>query len=326
VTNFDLSFLISFCCIAHYIRLPCLFVPLSAMIEHPSREIILSHLKSAEPFPVDFDLGFAWLDYSSRGTAKRSLTEAGFKEGTDFSVFCSSAKNPKGGRPSEKIFLSVPCFKQWAMMAPTAKGKEVREMYLRIEEELAQIKGNIVPFPNSEPQALPKASMAEIKELADTVLGGILEPQLLASLVANQIAVEYPHMGKHCEAVKKHLELPIEIENELMTVTDLAALYKEASGKSLPGKGTKRGDAMAFNNLLIEKGYQSRVYNEPTKYRPTKKGEPFAKFVLQSAKGNNKTVHQLKWSRSLIEDLVANEGAEEAIEVKSVEVVDPDLN
>ncbi|NEP23722.1 antA/AntB antirepressor family protein [Moorena sp. SIO3I6] len=297
------------------------------MVQQLTREIILSHLGSEDRFPVDFDLGFPWLGFSRKDVAKRSIENAGFKEGIDFQVFRNDAENSKGGRPSEKIFLTVDCFKQWAMMAPTQKGKEVRLWYIRIEEELDRLKGKVIPFspsqqaPSSE-QPLLQPTVAEIAELARVIYGDLLDPHLVSGFIANQVAIEYPHLERHCEAAKKNLILPI--ESELMTVTELAQLYKEVTGKELSEKGTESGDARKFNTLLTDRGYQTKVKSKKSSsYRPTEKGKPFAKFVLQEARGSSKTVQQLRWRRSLIEDLAAHDEKEvvkaELVDVNNVE-------
>ncbi len=101
-------------------------------------DLILSFIQSKDRFPVNFDDAWRWVGYSQKGMAKRALLKAGFIREIDFQVFCRNAKNLEGGRPSEEILLTVECFKSFAMMAGTERGKEVRAYFLRCEAELKQ--------------------------------------------------------------------------------------------------------------------------------------------------------------------------------------------
>ena len=102
-----------------------------------SHELALSLIQSAKPFPIDFEQGWQWLGYSSKHKAKEKL-KRNFEETIDFEVFTQMVVNStrqaiQGGRPSEKIFLSIDCFKSLGMMAGTSKGKEVRQYFLKCE-------------------------------------------------------------------------------------------------------------------------------------------------------------------------------------------------
>ena len=99
-------------------------------------ENVFSLLQSTDGFPVDFEDAWRWIGYSRKDAAKNALLNAGFVEGIDFQVFHNVMENPLGGRPSEIICLTVDCFKSFAMMAGTAKGKQVRQYFLWCEAEL----------------------------------------------------------------------------------------------------------------------------------------------------------------------------------------------
>lgn len=101
-----------------------------------SRTIIISLLESAEEFPVDFDYAWKWLEYNQKSDAKTTLKN-NFIENVDFSG--RSLKNPRGGRPSEKILLTIDCFKSFAMMANTDRGREVRRYFLECERQLREL-------------------------------------------------------------------------------------------------------------------------------------------------------------------------------------------
>jgi phage anti-repressor protein len=99
-------------------------------------EVVFSLIQSGKEFPVDFDKAWRWIGYSRKDNAKVAFENAGFLAGIEFEVFLIHQENPKGGRRPEKIRLTVDCFKSWAMMAGTPKGKEVRQYFLRCEREL----------------------------------------------------------------------------------------------------------------------------------------------------------------------------------------------
>jgi phage anti-repressor protein len=95
--------------------------------------IVLSLLGSEKEFPVDFDLAWKWLGFSRKDPAKRSLFSCGFTEGTDLhiSVELGTLDVP---RSTEKIWLTIDCFKTWGMMANTEQGKQVRTYFLQCEK------------------------------------------------------------------------------------------------------------------------------------------------------------------------------------------------
>lgn len=117
-------------------------------------EVVFCLIQSGEDFPVDFNEAWQWIGYSRKDSAKSAFENAGFLAGIDFRFFHNNmekSKNSKRGRPSEKISMTVDCFKSWAMMAGTSKGKEVRRYFLfceaelkrRLEEEREQHQGDI---------------------------------------------------------------------------------------------------------------------------------------------------------------------------------------
>jgi len=104
-----------------------------------STENIFGLLQSTKEFPVDFDEAWQWIGYGRKGAAKEALLNAGFFLGIDFRVFPNIRKNPKGGRPSEVIRLTVDCFKSFAMMAGTDQGRQVRQYFLKCERDLKEL-------------------------------------------------------------------------------------------------------------------------------------------------------------------------------------------
>ncbi|MBF2013634.1 MAG: hypothetical protein IGS23_00065 [Rivularia sp. T60_A2020_040] len=48
------------------------------------KQEILTQLDSEEQFPVDFNIYWQWLEFSTKGNAKRAFEKAGFTMGQDF--------------------------------------------------------------------------------------------------------------------------------------------------------------------------------------------------------------------------------------------------
>jgi phage anti-repressor protein len=123
-----------------------------------SLELAKQLYDSAERFPIDFDDAWVWLEFSSKGNAKRSFENAGFVDGIDFEVFIIPNKNPSGGRPAEQIRLACDCFKHWGMMAGTEKGKQIRLYFIECER-IAKSKDLLRNLP------LTQETIKEIKKL-----------------------------------------------------------------------------------------------------------------------------------------------------------------
>jgi hypothetical protein len=99
-------------------------------------EVVFSLIQSEEEFSVDFDDAWRWIGWGKKQDGKDVLLN-NFDEEVDF--LRKGVKSPNGGRPSEWILLTVECFKSLAMMAGTAKGKQVRRYFLDCERELKRL-------------------------------------------------------------------------------------------------------------------------------------------------------------------------------------------
>jgi phage anti-repressor protein len=97
-------------------------------------ELALNLVKSTEQFPVDFEDAWQWLEYSRKDVAKKAFDKCGFIENVDFTSFRQKVEREIGATFKEVIKLTNECFKVWAMMAGTPKGKEVRLYYLECEK------------------------------------------------------------------------------------------------------------------------------------------------------------------------------------------------
>lgn len=99
-------------------------------------------LRSKELYPVDFDLAWEWVGYSSKHKAKEML-ENNFSENLNFTrlaeVRLQQEGNRKVKRPYEKILLTKDTFKMFCMLAQTSKGNEVREYFIKVEKKLYQL-------------------------------------------------------------------------------------------------------------------------------------------------------------------------------------------
>jgi phage anti-repressor protein len=101
-----------------------------------SESMILECLNSQEEFPIEFDEAWRWIGYSQAQKAKKKLFN-NFEQGIDYQIVSPKrVKSPQGGRPSDRILLTVDCFKSLAMMAGTGKGREVRKYFLECERRL----------------------------------------------------------------------------------------------------------------------------------------------------------------------------------------------
>jgi len=103
-------------------------------------------LRSDSQYPVDFDDAWRWLGFSTKRNAKVSLLRAGFIENEDFMINHEPTTTGIQANPSELIRLTIDCFKSWAMMAETTKGKAVRRYFIgcesRLKELLTQLEQN----------------------------------------------------------------------------------------------------------------------------------------------------------------------------------------
>jgi hypothetical protein len=134
---------------------------------------------------------------------------------------------------------------------------------------------------------------------------GTVDPNLVQGLIANEIGKAYPQLKPQMETVKQLLPTPV--EDELLTVTNLAKLYTESKYKKLSQNNTNHGNAQAMNEILISRGMQIRNSNPDAKkngqplYLPTELGKQYSKVVLQEAKACNKTIQQLRWFPSVLD-------------------------
>lgn len=102
-----------------------------------SLELAQQLYASTEAFPIDFEDAQEWLGYSRKDAAKRNFEKAKFLKGIDFEVITLKSYSSKGGRPSEKIIMTLDCFERWKVTAGRQKPQRIEHVYQdRLAKEL----------------------------------------------------------------------------------------------------------------------------------------------------------------------------------------------
>lgn len=224
---------------------------------------------SNKQFPVDFDDAWQWLEYGTKYDAKVSFKKSGFTEDLDYISSQESSGKPTGGRPIEKILLTVDCFKTWSMMVNTDKGKEVRLYFLECERIATKtLSVNTISQAESTKELIDIASFAIDLVFSNT---GI-KSELVAGIKLNAIKELAPQVAPQIEAARQLLINSTASEAKLVTVTELGKLlYPPLS-------------AIKTNELLIAKGYQVKNANKKGQkdltYMPTALGEEYSSKLL----------------------------------------------
>ncbi|MCT7975243.1 hypothetical protein [Laspinema olomoucense] len=131
-----------------------------------TQEQVFSLLESSDDFAVDFDLAYQWIGYTRKDSAKKKLIN-NFEENFDYFVATSvefrhsavkstgqEVRRKKRGKPLEKIFLTIDCFKELAMLAGTDQGRSVRKYFIQCERQLKKMGESAPPQPQQlEPTA-----------------------------------------------------------------------------------------------------------------------------------------------------------------------------
>lgn len=103
--------------------------------------LYLEHGNDPNKHVVDFDLVWEWMGFSRKDNAKRTLMKF-FEINADYIIESSPRPNEeqsqsrRGGHNKETIMLSVNTFKSLCMLSNTAKGKQSRLYYIRMEQAL----------------------------------------------------------------------------------------------------------------------------------------------------------------------------------------------
>jgi phage anti-repressor protein len=143
---------------------------------------------NTNPFPVDFDVAWEWLDFSNKANAKKAFKLAGFIEDTDFILKDEPTTTGIQAHPREIISLSVDCLKMWAMMAGTQKGKEVRRYFLECEK-IAKFKTAVLAAPIAPVAPIETKMMAA--NVIDKLSNNDRLPAAVKQLLIDSLVNEY---------------------------------------------------------------------------------------------------------------------------------------
>lgn len=256
---------------------------------------IVKNLQSDKEFPVDFDLAWQWLDYTRKDSALKSL-KANFEEGVDFSALKRRASNSGGA--AVFYYLTNDCFKMLAMMAGTAKGKEVRLYYLQCERSL-KTQQTVAPIEQLSVFPELDKSSAIANAITQALSGAKLgrteaeKQNLLAGTNLTILGMRHPELRAELMEGHKLLAASTPTPSLLLTPTTL---------------GKRLGlSARAINTLLIEMGFQTRVPKEHRRkgepdYLPTSVGGQYASNTLATGSGGDTATYQhYKWYESVVD-------------------------
>ena len=95
--------------------------------------VVFELIDNLEGYTIDFEAGWRWAGYSTKQKALKSL-KSKFEENSEFLTLRLKTRE-RDGRPAEKIYLTIDCFKHFCIMADTKKGKECRQYLLKCEKE-----------------------------------------------------------------------------------------------------------------------------------------------------------------------------------------------
>jgi phage anti-repressor protein len=207
------------------------------------KQEILTQLESNEQFPVDFETYWKWLDFSTKGNAKRAFEKSGFIIGQDFNHIIPKDNVVKraqgGGTQFKKLMLTIDCAKSFAMMARTEKGREVRMWYLELEKEW-------------------RSGKLEISQLGlemNQQLYSLLEVQYQMELQQRALLAKTEHLTESLEAHEKWLQgIDAELDRiespkgHYFTVVGYANLHKIKLGKTQANSLGRKASAYCRKN------------------------------------------------------------------------------
>lgn len=98
---------------------------------------IFMHYHPTNDYPINLENVFHMIGFANKGNAMKTV-KSNFTKDEDYKiVLFRTEKNLNGkdlgGRPTEDIMLNVDTFKNLCMIAKTAKGKEIRKYYVKLE-------------------------------------------------------------------------------------------------------------------------------------------------------------------------------------------------
>jgi len=171
-------------------------------------------VNSNEQFPIDFELAWQWLGYSTKQAAKKKLTR-NFEELLDYSSkwMKRADTSASGFSQYEQINLTIDCFKSLGMMAGTEQGKKIRKYFLnceRIVEKRRLTPEEIInlcclPVPSDWQRRFPIEYYAQLERLTGLKADGHKRPQYWARLT-KELVYDYLPAGIYAEVKKCKVE------------------------------------------------------------------------------------------------------------------------
>lgn len=100
------------------------------------KNFYMTLINTGDPYPIDGEDAMNWLGYSRKDPMKRAI-DKNLQIETDYKVFHNEVENPTlGGRPQEKIKMTVDAFKKLGLLAGTEQGTKIRMYYIELEKHL----------------------------------------------------------------------------------------------------------------------------------------------------------------------------------------------
>lgn len=128
---------------------------------------------SKTDYIIDFDDIWKWVGFTRKDSAKKILNKH-FIENIDYKVFRQVAENSlQGGRPTEKIILTVNTFKKFCLKANTKKADEIHDYYIKLEELLQETiteQTNELQIQLNQQKVFEEKLLNNQKELEDKLL------------------------------------------------------------------------------------------------------------------------------------------------------------
>lgn len=266
------------------------------MLAEFSIQIASQLVNSSDDFPVEFDLGWKWLGYSDKRTAKQFLLK-NFKLDIDYTVLQPPLGTLAVPNPEQVIRLTVDTFKMWAMMAGTAQGKQVRLYFIECEKQFKLQQR----LPSNTIYLKDTLTTKELVDLGTSALqtafaGTNIKPEVIGTLTLNLIESLVPELKLHLLEARQLLITNTATKHKLVTATEI--------GKAL---GIS---ARAVNKILLAIGYQVANPNKRSKkdcsYLAVGQGVELSDFTLSTGQGTDTTTYQqLRWYVSIIEIIQA---------------------
>jgi len=91
-------------------------------------------------YPINLEDVFKMIGFANKGNAMKTI-KSNFTEGEDYkmSFFRSENRTKEGGKDNQNVMLNIDTFKNLCMLAKTAKGKDIRKYYVKLENIYNQI-------------------------------------------------------------------------------------------------------------------------------------------------------------------------------------------